>query len=341
LIITFAAKEAGPIRLNVIGKETKITGEIVPVGYEIPDKKVLLLDDNGQEVGFAQVGEIAVKSRYLSLGYWRRPDLTETKFLPDPSGGDERIYLTGDLGRMSPDGCLEHLGRKDFQVKIRGLRIEVAEVEEALRSMGAIQEAVVVAREDESGDKHLVSYIVPAKNAAPSISEVRNFLDQRLPRHMVPSRFVMLDALPLTPNGKVNLSALPDPGKARPDLDTPFVAPMTPVEKTLSQIWAEVLSLEQLGIHDNFFDLGGHSLAATRVVSEVIKTFQLELPVQALFQAPTVAQMAAVITEHRGKRLGNEELVRILTELESLSEEEARRLLADKSGSATTGDRHE
>ncbi|MEE8113645.1 MAG: AMP-binding protein, partial [Nitrososphaerales archaeon] len=278
LVNTFGTHEVGPIRLYVIGKETRVAEEIVPVGYEIPGKEVLLLDDQGQELGFNQVGEIAVKSRYLSLGYWRRPDLTEAKFLPDPNGGDQRIYLTGDLGRMLPDGLLEHLGRKDLRVKIRGLRVEVPEVEGVLRSMGAIREAVVMAREGKPGDKHLVAYIVPVRDAALNISEVRSFVGQKLPPFMVPSRFVVLDALPLTPNGKVNRRALPDPGKSRPDLDTPFVAPRTPVENELVQIWSEVLSLEQVGIHDNFVELGGQSLLATQVISMVRESFHVELP---------------------------------------------------------------
>ena len=327
LVDTYGAHEVGPIRLYVIGKETKIAGEKVPVGYEIPDKEVLLLDDKGLEVALGQIGEIAVKSRYLSLGYWRRPDLTEAKFLPDPAGGDKRIYLTGDLGRMLPDGCLEHLGRKDFQVKIRGLRVEMPEVEGALRSMGAIREAVVIAREDNTGDKRLVAYIIAPRSAPLSVNEVRRFVEQKLPPHMVPSRFVILDALPVTPNGKVNRKALPDPGKSRPDLDTPFVSPRIPVEQELSQIWGEVLSLDHVGIHDNFFELGGHSLAATRVVSQVIKKYQLEIPLQALFQSPTVAQMAAVITENQANTLDEREMDRILTELESLSDEQAEQCL--------------
>ena len=142
LINTLGTREVGPFRVYVIGKETEIVGEIVPVGYAMPDKEVILLDNDGQEVGFNQVGEIAVKSRYLSMGYWRRPDLTKAKFLLDPEGGDKRIYLTGDLGRMSPDGCLEHLGRKDFQVKIRGLRVDVSEVEKALVSHPSVKEVV-------------------------------------------------------------------------------------------------------------------------------------------------------------------------------------------------------
>jgi acyl carrier protein len=291
---------------------------------------VLLLDDNGQEVGFSQVGEIAVRTRDISPSFWRRPDLTDTKFLPDPNGEGRRIYLTGDLGRMLPDGCLEHLGRKDFQVKIRGLRVEIDEVEGALRSLVSIREAVVTAQEDKPGDKRLVAYIVAAGNAAVSVSEVRHFAEQKLPPLMVPSRFVVLDALPLTPTGKVNRRDLPHPGNSRPELDIPFVAPRTPVEQELSQIWAKILSLEQVGIHDSFIDLGGHSWAATQVVSQVIKTFQVELPLRSLFDAPTVAEMAVVIAQNQANKAGQEELSPILTELEALSNEEARCLLAQE-----------
>jgi len=184
---TYGVHEVGPIRMYVIGKEAQITGERVPVGYEIPGREVLLLDENGHELGFNQVGEIAVRALDFSPSFWRRPDLTETKFLPDPNGADRKIYLTGDLGRMLPDGCLEHLGRKDFQVKIRGLRVEIAEVEGALRSVGAIREAVVIAQEDKPGEKRLVAYIVAAGNMALNVSEVRRFVEHKLPPLMVPS----------------------------------------------------------------------------------------------------------------------------------------------------------
>jgi amino acid adenylation domain-containing protein len=341
LVNTYGAHEVGPIRMNVLGKEAEISGERVPIGYEIPDREVLLLDDNGQEVGFNQVGEIAVRTRDFSPSFWRRPDLMETKFLPDPNRGDRKIYLTGDLGRMSPDGCLEHLGRKDFQVKVRGLRVEIAEVEGALRSMDAIREAAVIAREDQQGDKRLVAYIVAAGNAPLGVSEVRRFIQQKLPPLMVPSTFVMLDMLPLTPTGKVNRRALPDPGKCRPDLDTPFVPPGTPVEQELSEIWANVLSLEKVGIHDNFFDLGGHSLAATRVISRVIQNFQLELPIKALFEAPTVAEMATVITQNQRKRACAEEIAQMLREVEAMNEEEAQNQIAGECIRSSSSDRHE
>jgi acyl carrier protein len=298
----------------------------VPVGYPVDHKEVLLLDEAGTEIGFNRTGEIAVKSHYLSLGYWRKPELTQVKFKPDPQGGDQRIYLTGDLGRMAPDGCLFHLGRKDFQVKVRGYRVEVSEIEMALLEHAAVKEAAVVGREIQSGDRQLVTYFVPTREPAATVTELRNFLKDRLPDYMIPSAFVMLPALPLTPNGRVDHLALPAPEGTRPELDTPFAAPRTPIEAELAKIWADVLSLDQVGIHDNFFDLGGHSLAATRVVSQVIKQFRLDLPLQSLFQSPTVAEMAAVIDERQKNRLTEEELERILTELEAMSEEEAKKI---------------
>ena len=251
LINTLGTREVGPFRVYVIGKETEIIGEIVPVGYAMPDKEVLLLDNDGQKVGFNQVGEIAVRSRYLSMGYWRRPDLTKAKFLPDTESGDRRIYLTGDLGRMSLDGCLRHLGRKDFQIKIRSLKVDVSEVEKALANHPGVKEAIVTSRQDPSGDAQLVAYFVPSSHLAPTVSGLRNFLQGKLPDYMIPSAFIKLDAIPLTStgSGKVDRRALPDPGKGRPDLDTPYVAPRTPVEEEVAKIWTKILALNLVGIH--------------------------------------------------------------------------------------------
>jgi len=333
--------ETGTSVMYFIDKDNPIVTDTVPIGYPLQDMEILLLDDDGREVGFNCVGEIAVRSCYLSPGYWRRPDLTQAKFRPDPAGGDRRIYLTGDLGRMSEDGCLEHLGRKDFQVKVRGYRIEVSEIEVALLDLAAIKEAVVVAREDRPGYQRLIAYIVPAQGQAPTSTELRRFLKAKLPEYMVPSTFVFLEAFPLTPNGKVDRLALPAPEDTRPELDTPFAAPTTPVEEDLARIWAEVLSLDQVGIHDSFFDLGGHSLAATRVVSQVIKQFLVEVPLQSLFQSPTVAEMSAVITENQAKSLDEQDLHRILAELDSLSDEDAQQLLADQNARTSIGNKHE
>ena len=325
--IWLSSTETGNVTQFLIDQQTRISGDILPVGYPAEDMQVMLLDDAGQPVTHGEVGEIAVKSRYLSPGYWRRPDLTKERFLPDPDGGAERIYLSGDLGRREPDGCLFHLGRKDDQTKIRGYRIETVETQAALLSVNGIKKAFVTARERGSENRALVAYIVPEPRPAPTTTQLRKTLAKTLPEHMIPSVFVVLDDLPLTPAGKVDRKALPDPGRARPELDNPYSAPKTPVEKTLAHIWSELLSLDRVGIHDNFFDLGGHSLAATRVVSQVIKRFELEIPLQSLFQSPTVAAMAAIIIEHQWNKLGEKEMEGILTELDSLTDERAQRLL--------------
>ena len=338
LLNALHSSETGPLRFYFMNHNTMIGQGEVPVGYPVQDKEILLLDDKGREVGFNEVGEIVVRSRYLSSGYWRRPELTDAKFKPDPEGGDKRLYFTGDLGLLLPDGCLIHKGRKDFRVKIRGYGVEIAEVEKALLAHPAIRETIVVARQNELGESHLAAYCTSSRQPSPSVSEIREFLSKKLPNYMIPAAFLFLDSMPLTPNGKINRRALPDPGNSRPVLETAFVPSRTPVEKELAQIWAEVLSIDKIGIHDSFFDLGGHSLAATRVVSQIIKRFQFEIPLQSLFAAPTVAEMAVVLEEQRGKQIGKAALERMLVELESLSEDEARRLIAEESGTPSRGD---
>jgi len=327
---SYGPNETGLIAHYVINRDTQITSSTVPVGNSVEDKEVLILDEEDKEVGFGQTGQIAVRSRYLSPGYWRRPDLTRAAFSTAFSEDAKRLYRTGDLGAMRSDGCLMHLGRIDFQVKIRGNRVELAEVEMALLDLEVVKEAVVVAREDVRGHKRLIAYIVPQSAPAPTAGALRSALAAKLPDYMVPPAFVFLDSLPQV-NGKVDRRSLPRPEGVRPALDQPYTAAATAIESQLVQIWEEVLNFHPVGVHDNFFDLGGHSLAATRVVSQVIKQFQLELPLQSLFATPTVAKMAAIITAHQGKKLGEKEMEKILTELELLTDEEARLLLANKS----------
>jgi len=295
-----------------LDEHTPTAGHVLPVGYPAEDKEILLLDEDGAEVGGDAVGEIAVRSRFLSPGYWRRPDLTAAAFRPDPAGGPERIYRTGDLGRRLPDGCLIHLGRKDFQVKIRGFRVEVAEVEGALLSLPTVQEAVVVAREDRPGDRRLVAYLVPTARPAPTVSALRQALAATLPDYMVPAAFVALDTLPKTPGGKVDRRALPAPGRARPALDQPLVAPRTPVEATVGAIWQEVLGLDEIGLHDNFFDLGGHSLAASQVIARVTETCHVDLPLRMLFEAPTVNGLALAVVQGLMQNVDSDEIARLL-----------------------------
>jgi acyl-coenzyme A synthetase/AMP-(fatty) acid ligase/acyl carrier protein len=319
--------ETGTARVFLIDKKTEVNSNMMPpLGYEVEDKDILLLDDAGAEVDLGDIGEIAVKSRYLALGYWQNPTLTQAAFVPEPAGGSERIYRTGDLGRLLPDGCLVHLGRKDFQVKIRGYRIELAEIEMALIDTGTLKEAIVLAREDSFGEKRLIAYVVP-NQAAPSIQELYSFLIERLPDYMLPSTFVFLDTLPLTPGGKVDRRALPAPDKTRPDLKTTFVAPSTPVEKRLAGIWAEVLNKEPVGIHDNFFELGGNSLLATQVISRISDALSVALPRRSLFETPTLAGLADQITQQL--TVAHDEMAELLAELEGLSEEDAQRLVAE------------
>jgi acyl carrier protein len=223
--------------------------------------------------------------------------LTTEKFIPNPFSDEPgaRLYKTGDLVRYLADGNIEFLGRIDHQVKLRGFRIELGEIEAVLGQHPAVQTTVVTAREHSAGDKRLVAYIVPKSQQAPTIDELRCFLKQKLPDYMVPGAFVMLEALPLTPNGKVDRRALPAPDSSRPDQLVTFVAPGTAVEQQLADIWADVLTLEKLGIHDNFFELGGHSLLATQIISRVRQALCVELPLRTLFEAPTVAELAACL----------------------------------------------
>ncbi len=295
LVNGLGCSESFTFRWYFIDKETPIINSNVPAGYEIDGMETRLIDEAGKEVGPDEIGEIAVKSRYLSPGYWQRPDLTQAAFFPDPSGGGERTYRTGDLGRMLSDGCLVHLGRKDFQVKIRGYRVEIGEIEMTLLEHGKVREAAVVARDDKFGGKRLVAYVVPHQEQAFTVSELHRFLQEKLPEYMLPSAFVMLDALPLTPSRKVDRRALPEPEPVRPELENPFVAPRTVLEEGLAALWAKILGLERVGIHDDFFDLGGQSLLAIRLFLEIEKELGRRLPVVTLFQGPTIAQLADVL----------------------------------------------
>jgi non-ribosomal peptide synthetase component F len=236
----------------------------------------------------------------LARGYVGRPDLTAEKFIPDPFSGapGARLYKTGDLARYLPDANLEFLGRSDDQVKIRGFRIELGEIAAALRQHPAVREAVVAAQ-DGHGEKRLVAYLAGNRDARPTANELRGFLKDKLPEHMMPAVFVLLDALPLTANGKIDRRALPTPNGQRPELDEAFVASHTATEELLAQIWGQVLGVERVGIYDNFFHLGGHSLLATQVVSRIRETFQVEMPLRCMFEAPTVAGLAATIDVSR------------------------------------------
>jgi len=300
LVNGLGATETGIIRQFFITQQTPLPEGRVPIGYPIEDMEILLLDEDAQPVPTGAVGEIAVRSAYLSPGYWRKPELTQAAFLADSQDGSNRIYRTGDLGRFRDDGCLEHLGRKDFRVKVRGHTVEVGEVEMALLSHPAIKEAVVVAGEDRRGEQRLVAYLVPAGKPAPTVSALRRHVAESLPQHMIPSFFVFLDVLPLTPNNKVDRKALPTPDKSHPSLDATFVAPRDPMERQMTNLWEEVLEVRPIGVQDNFFDLGGDSLLAAQLFARIEKNLGTRLPLSRLFEAQTVEQLANLLRSPAG-----------------------------------------
>ncbi|HET9805236.1 MAG TPA: non-ribosomal peptide synthetase [Candidatus Acidoferrum sp.] len=293
-----SSAEVGTTRVYFMDKQTEIHDNLVPVGYPLEGCEVLILDADGTRLGSGQTGEIAVQSRYLSPGYWRMPDLTASCFLPDPEGGAARVYRTGDLGCMLPDGCLLHRGRTNSHVKVRGYSVEIAEVQAALSDLAEVKDVVVTTQDNAQGDQILVAYIVPHQIGLLSAAAVRSAIAAKLPAYMIPSAFVFLDSMPLAGPGKVNLKALPELARSRPELQTPLALPRTPIEEKIAQMWAEVLGLEQVGIDDDFFQLGGDSLIASRIVARIIATFEVEIPLGALFNAPKISTMASVLVAY-------------------------------------------
>ncbi|WP_442940787.1 non-ribosomal peptide synthase/polyketide synthase [Nostoc sp.] len=301
----------------------------VLIGRPIANTQAYILDRHLQPVPIGVRGELHIGGVRLARGYLNLKELTDEKFIPNPfeqSGGrsqeekdssffspspiaspqslvpSPRLYKTGDLARYLPDGNIECFGRIDNQVKIRGFRIELGEIEAVLNQHSHVQTSCVIIREDAIGDKRLVAYVVPYHEQIPPISELRQFLSNRLPLYMVPNTFVVLESLPLTPNRKVDRRALPAPDLYSEFKDK-YVAPRTPNEEMLAQIWAQVLKVEQVGIHDNFFEIGGHSLLATQLVSRIRNIFKIELPLRSLFAAATVAQLAHLIGELQQQNL--------------------------------------
>jgi amino acid adenylation domain-containing protein len=283
----------------------------VTLGQSIRNVQTYVLDRYLQPVPIGVPGELYIGGLGVARGYLRRPELTAAQFLPHPFSDlpGARLYKTGDRARHRPDGSLEFLGRLDQQVKIRGFRVELQEIETVLSQYPGVHQAVALAREDIPGETRLVAYVVPTAAQALTHGELRHFLQQNLPAYMIPAAFVMLAAMPLTPNGKVDRRALPAPSRARPDLEEAFLAPQTPVEAILVEIWSKVLGVDRVGIRDNFFALGGHSLLATQVMARLCTAFQVDLPLRILFERPTIEALA-VATEDA-----------LIDEIEQLSED--------------------
>lgn len=313
-----------------IDKSTQIVEPVVPVGYPLDGYEITVLDDEGRAVSEGSVGEIAVKSEYLALGYWRHPELTEAKFLADPEGSTARIYLSGDLGYIRPDGCLVHVGRRDFQAKVRGHRVEISEVEISLLELTGVRQAAVIARDDVGGNQRLTAYVVPKKGSAWTVSRLRVALQEKLPSYMIPANFVILDRLPLTANGKIDRRALPPQPTSHLEIESFYVAPRNSIEQALGKLWAEVLGVAEVGIHDDFTLLGGDSLLGSRIVSRVNEIFSPTTPLKTLIETPTVARLADYLIEHETVPGQAEKIADILIKVEAMSAGDVRSALAGK-----------
>ncbi|WP_186032283.1 non-ribosomal peptide synthetase, partial [Burkholderia gladioli] len=282
---------------HVLPPDASAWPSLPPIGRPIANARMRILDTRGNPVPEGVTGELYIGGEVLARAYLNRADLSAERFVPDPFGEPgARMYCSGDLARWLGDGNIEYLGRADHQVKIRGFRVEPGEIEVRLAAHARVREAVVVPREDVGGGRRLVGYVV-AEDAALEAGELRAYLQQALPDYMVPSYFVMMAALPLTPNGKLDRRALPLPDLSRSEAG--YVAPRSATEQALATIWAGVLGLDRVGAHDNFFELGGHSLLATQVISRLRATFGMELPLRALFEAPSLADLAMRLDEGR------------------------------------------
>lgn len=295
------ANHYGPTECTVIATATAVPtepdGSVVPsIGHPLDNLQVYLLDRHLELVPPGVPGELCIAGVGVASGYLNRPELTREKFVPNPFAKTpgELLYRTGDLARHRADGSIEFLGRLDHQVKIRGYRIELGEIEAALQRLPGVRECVVVAREEASGEKRLVAYVVPA-GAAPAAADLRAALARDLPAHMIPAAFVCLDRLPLTTTGKIDRRALPAPDATAPTDEVAETAPRTITEEVLAGIWCDVLRVPSVGLRDNFFELGGHSLLVTQVLARVQQAFHLELPLRHAFEAPTVAELATII----------------------------------------------
>ena len=276
--------------------DTPVERATVPVGYPVEGTEILLLGPAPDRTEVYGIGEIAIRSPHVALGYWRRPELTSAAFTENR---DRRTYSAGDLGRLLPDGTIAFMGRRDQQLKIRGYRIEPGEVESALQGHPLINKAALIARDKGNGEKQLAAYLVPREPAQVSAEQIRSYLKDKLPAYMVPSQFAILQSLPLTTTGKIDRQAL---SKIEPEnfsASELSVAPRSPVEEVMASVWSDVLRREKVGTQDNFFELGGHSLLATQVLSRVRDAFNVELPLRAIFENPTIAKLSRAVEDGR------------------------------------------
>lgn len=280
------------------------------IGCPIPDLQLYLLDEHKQLVTVGVPGEMYVGGAGLARGYLNRPDLTAKAFIANPLSNDPkaRLYKTGDLARYLPNGDIEYLGRIDHQVKIRGFRIELGEIEREIAQHPEVRETVVLARQEETGEKQLVAYVVPHQNSSYTSNQLRSFLEQRLPSHMLPSAFVLLESMPLTVNGKLDRQKLPAPSRERPQLEQAYISPQTDLELLLAGILSDLLKIDRIGIDDNFFDLGGTSISILQVAVRVQKELGIQLPTVKLFQYSTIGSLAKYLDSNQNSQPSSDKL---------------------------------
>jgi natural product biosynthesis luciferase-like monooxygenase protein len=322
----------GPTETTVWSSTYPVTSAENPVsiGRPIVNTDIYILDDNFQPVPIGIAGDLYIGGDGVVRGYLNRPELTAERFIQHPFSDEpgSRVYHTGDLARYREDGNIEFLGRLDHQIKLRGHRIELGEIEILLTQHPQVRETVVIAREDVPGDLRLVAYLIPEQKKELSSRDLRDYLRERLPEFMIPASYVTLDAFPQTPNRKIDRKALPAPDQARPDMDSEYIAPRTPLEKTLATIWSEILNVDRIGVQDNFFELGGHSLSAVQVAFRVRRLFGVDLPLQSFFRVPTLAGLAQELEDELLIQAEDVELEELAQEIENMSDEEVELLLA-------------
>jgi len=322
----------GPTETTVWSTAAEIEAGSGPVviGRPIENTEIYILDDRLYPVPFGLSGEVYIAGDGLARGYQGLPDLTAAKFLPNPFSGrpGERMYRAGDTARFLEGGKIEYIGRVDNQVKIRGYRIEPGEIEAVVRQHRAVQEVVVLAQEAGDGERRLIAYVVRDNGATATANDLRGFLKERLPAYMIPSGIILLDSMPLTPNGKIDRKALSAFGPVAPIQAEEKVGPRIPLEKAIAGIWEKSLGVESVGITDSFFDIGGHSLLAMRVLARLQETFGVDMQLRELFESPSVTELAVAVVQRQAEQIAGEQLGSMLEELERLTEEEAFALLA-------------
>ena len=286
----------GPTETTVWSTVQELTQkEIIDIGKPIANTQIYILDQKLNIVPIGVAGELCIAGDGVARGYLNQPELTAERFTSNPYNPGSRIYRTGDLARWNADGAIVHLGRIDNQVKIRGYRIELGEIESIITAFPGIKETVVIDREDKEGNKYLCAFYISDNEL--SSSDLRNNLSKKLPDYMIPSFFMQLEILPLTPNGKIDRRALPELEGATAKYFTEYIKPTNETEEILCKIWSEILGIEKIGIHDNFFDLGGHSLKATSLAIKVRRLFNIDFPIRQVYQSPTVEKLGKYIME--------------------------------------------